>query len=41
MLGAPGDLRADVDLRELGLQVVAGLAHVALAFLALLGDESP
>ena len=39
MLGAAGDLRLDAELLELAREVLAGLAHVALALVALLGDE--
>src|SRR4029077_14174108 len=40
VLGAAGDLRLDPESRELSRQVLAGLADVALAIVALLGDET-
>jgi hypothetical protein len=39
VLGAARYLRLDRDLRELVMQVVAGLVDVVLALIALLGDE--
>ena len=39
MLGAAGYLRLDAELLKLARQVLAGLVDVALALVALLGDE--
>ncbi len=40
MLGATGDLRVDAEPAELAAQVLARFAHVAFAFVALLGHEA-